>query len=59
MAIAAHRNPRVPFRLVGVTCTHGVSSVDTATENVANVLQAVNETNVRTSDSLNLYTIQI
>ncbi|CAG7786792.1 unnamed protein product, partial [Allacma fusca] len=45
MCLAAHRDPHVPFKVVGLTCVTGNTGVDNVTMNVTRTLQTVGEEN--------------
>ena len=46
MALAAHQNPNIPFRIVGFTCVQGNTGVDNVTINVTRTLQTAGVSNV-------------
>ena len=46
LCLAAHRNPSIPFRIVGITTTHGNCKVDNVTVNVTRILETAQEANV-------------
>jgi len=52
MAIRAHKDPKVPFDIVGITCVHGTTSVDNAAKNVRRVLRTAGLNHVKTSSSV-------
>ncbi|CAG7823058.1 unnamed protein product [Allacma fusca] len=46
MCLAAHRDPYIPFKVVGLTCVTGNIGIDNVTRNVTRTLQTVGEENI-------------
>ena len=40
LAAAAHKDPEIPFKIVGITCVNGNTDVDNVCKNVLRTLQA-------------------
>ena len=59
MALAAHQNPDIPFRIVGFTCVQGNTSVDNVAVNVTRTLQTAGISNVSNNFSYYDYVRQM
>ncbi|CAG7837635.1 unnamed protein product [Allacma fusca] len=46
MCLAAHHDPKIPLKVVGLTCVTGNTAVDNVTVNVTRTLQTVGEANI-------------
>jgi inosine-uridine nucleoside N-ribohydrolase len=53
MAIAAHQDEAVPFKIEAFTCSHGNTTVQNVAKNVTRTLQTVNENTVRLNVQFN------
>ena len=46
MALRAHRDPKINFRIIGITCVAGNTELDNVTVNVSTVLEMMHATEV-------------
>jgi len=46
MAVRAQKDPKIPIKIVGITCVFGNTTLDNVTVNVTKVLQTVDATDV-------------
>jgi len=54
MALRAHRDPKIPFKIIGITCVAGNTEVDPVTINVTRILEIMGETEVKKYQCLDL-----